>query len=138
MDSNSVLFISGFCLTSSTGIAQDIRLISGSANNEGRVEVFRNRQWQTVCDDGWGLNDANVACRQLGYGYAIRAVTHAHYGPGTGGQWEVNILCTGRERRLQDCAANTLSFKLLVGCSHSEDAGVICATSSECRVPQSI
>ena len=121
--------------TSSTGSAQDIRLVGGSVNNEGRVEVFHRGQWQTVCDDGWDLNDANVACRQLGYGHAIRAVTHAQFGQGTGGQWEGSIICTGRERRLQDCTILILTiFQIRLRCSHREDAGVICSTSSECRV----
>ena len=114
--------------TSSTGSAQDIRLVGGSANNEGRVEVFRSGQWQTVCDDGWDLNDADVACRQLGYGYAIRVVTNALFGQGTGGQWDASFSCTGRESRLDNCVTS-LSF-----CSHSEDVGVICSTSSEYRI----
>ena len=120
--------------TSSTGSAQDIRLVGGRVANEGRVEVFHSGQWQTVCDNGWGLNDADVACRQLGYGHAIRAVTHARFGRGTGGQWEGSILCTGSERRLHDCVFLISLFGIRIRCSHSEDAGVICSTSSECRV----
>ena len=45
----------------------DIRLRGGTSANEGRVEICDNHAWGTVCDDLWGVPDANVACRQLGF-----------------------------------------------------------------------
>ena len=44
----------------------DIRLVEGSTELEGRVEVCKNNAWGTVCDAGWSSYDARVVCRQLG------------------------------------------------------------------------
>ena len=55
--------------TGSTCTYGNVRLVGGSNQYEGRVEVCINDQWGTVCDDSWGTTDATVVCRQLGYAY---------------------------------------------------------------------
>ena len=33
----------------------------------GRLEVNHDGQWGTVCDDNFGVAEADAACRQLGF-----------------------------------------------------------------------
>ena len=42
-------------------------LVNGPSSSEGRLEVYHNGRWGTVCDDRFSDVDARVACRSLGY-----------------------------------------------------------------------
>ena len=100
-----------------------IRLIAGANNFEGRIEVYYQNQWGTVCDDFWDLNDANVACRQLGLGAATAALSFSTFGQGSGNIWLDNLRCGGTEDCLGNCTHNGWGVH---NCAHFEDAGVRC------------
>ena len=89
------------------------------------MELLINGTWGTVCDDEWDLQDANVVCRQLGFGSAVTAVKSAAFGKGLGKIWMNKVRCKGDESALTQCAHNGLGKG---NCSHRKDAGVICAT----------
>ncbi|XP_027140634.1 deleted in malignant brain tumors 1 protein isoform X2 [Larimichthys crocea] len=97
---------------------------SGSTQCSGRVEIYHNNVWGTVCDDGWDLNDAQVVCRQLGCGTALSVPQSAHFGQGSGQIWINNVACSGSESSLTECQHGGFGQH---NCGHSGDAGVICS-----------
>uniref|UniRef100_A0A8D0KTK9 SRCR domain-containing protein n=1 Tax=Strix occidentalis caurina TaxID=311401 RepID=A0A8D0KTK9_STROC len=100
-----------------------LRLVNGGDMCSGRLEVFHNGSWATICDDGWNMQDATVVCRQLGCGPAVSANIEAFFGEGTGDILLDNVACTGDESSLEQCSHRGLGTH---DCYHKEDAGVIC------------
>ena len=86
--------------------------------------MYHNNIWGTVCDDGWGLNDARVVCRQLGYPGAISALGYSIFGAGSGQIWLNNVACLGSESSLVYCRHSGWGIH---NCHHDEDASVICS-----------
>lgn len=104
-------------------LLENVRLVGGTNACNGRVEVYHDGQWGTVCDDFFDINDAQVICRQLGY-RATASYHRAHYGQGTLPIFLDNLQCTGSEDSLNSCRRNGWGVH---NCGHYEDASVDCA-----------
>ncbi|XP_043092909.1 scavenger receptor cysteine-rich type 1 protein M130-like [Puntigrus tetrazona] len=108
-----------------------LRLSGGKGRCSGRLEVYHNAVWGSVCDDQWDIRDAQVVCRQLGCGAALRADGNSVFGAGEGVVWMNRVECRGNEIHLWDCP---LSLKNHTDCSHKEHAGLTCADVSDVSV----
>ena len=57
------------CQAQSTQIANcsngDIRLVNGTNELEGRLEICINNAWGSVCSQGFTEDDAKVVCQQI-------------------------------------------------------------------------
>ncbi|XP_061106420.1 scavenger receptor cysteine-rich domain-containing group B protein [Conger conger] len=110
--------------TTGTPAEGTLRLVNGQHSCEGRVEMFFQAHWGTICDDAWDLPDAQVVCRQVGgCGEATHAWGEAFFGRGNGTILLDNLKCSGLEVSLLECSHIPWNVH---NCDHSEDAGVSC------------
>ena len=118
--------------------ATGIRLVSSDSiinYSAGRVEVFYDGEWGTICDDhpidganGHDNNNAaNVICRMLGFTHGI-VKNQAYFGEGNGRIWLDEVNCTGTEESLFDCSHHPWGFH---DCYNNEDLGVVCRNGEQ-------
>lgn len=105
-----------------------LRLVNGTQPLTGRVEVMYKGTWGTICDDGFGTEEATVICRQMGY---CGGITKAKL---TFGQASDHlsihlddVVCIGREVNIMQCRSAGLGTH---NCNHDEDVGVACRRCS--------
>ena len=119
-----------------------IRLVNGTAPNEGLVEICINNTWGTVCDASWSnsRSNAEVVCRQLGYStngtrnslldslwlYSTIGSMSEYFGPGYGEIFLDDVACGGFESSLLHCRHNFIGTH---DCTHGHDnIGVKCSS----------
>ena len=56
------------CVITHVLLLVTVRLAGSGLPYQGRLEVYYNGAWGTVCDDDFGNVDATVACKSLGSG----------------------------------------------------------------------
>ena len=107
-----------------------VTLVGGTSDDRGRVQVFYNNTWGTVCSELWSDADARVVCRMLGFSIAAVMSTKvtSQYGSINllAPIWLSNVGCLGTEASINNCQ-QTLPIGLhTCVAGHIQDAGVNC------------
>lgn len=103
--------------------------MDGPTIQEGRVEVKYRGIWGTICDDDFGIHEARVVCRQLGFN-GTAEVRKNKYKQGTGQIWLDQVACNGNETSVDDCIHWHWGEH---NCGHGEDVGVRCGLTQSPR-----
>nr|XP_020847133.1 CD5 antigen-like [Phascolarctos cinereus] len=100
-----------------------MRLVGGPNPCEGRVELWKNGQWGTVCDDYWTKKTMAIVCQELQCGPGVASPAGRVYSPKAQEDQPIwNLNCQGTEAKLAECEED-----IYVECNdHDEDVGVIC------------
>ncbi|XP_064597500.1 deleted in malignant brain tumors 1 protein-like [Liolophura sinensis] len=116
----------GLVCSNLTSQTYSLRLVNGQETNSslsGRLEVFFNGVWGTVCDDSVNNRTGNTLCRILGFSVGYY-VPRARFGSGTGTIWLDDVVCSGNETSISQCSHRPWGIN---NCGHSEDLGLVCS-----------
>jgi len=121
--SNSLLSVVALLMVLTTATAQvSVHLSGGPGRHEGRIEVYYNGTWGTVCRHSFDDRDARVVCYMLGYGHTGRSIGN-RYGAGSGRIWLDDVQCRGTETNIADCGHRVWGNH---NCRHYDDVSVSC------------
>ena len=111
-----------------------VRLANSTQTNttySGRVEVFINGEWGTVCSDHWNFSSACILCRELGYPIVEDFYTWPSQYDGfyarKGKIWLSKVQCESRAHSIFECQQSGFGNN---DCSHSQDLGITCSISA--------
>jgi len=93
-----------------------------SVSNAGRLEIYYNNTWGTVCATRFNGKAAQVACYMMGCGRSGQ-LTYQRYGRVSGPIWLSEVECTGHELSLAECGHSGWG---LHNCHHYQDVSIIC------------
>ncbi|XP_069176539.1 protein bark beetle isoform X5 [Procambarus clarkii] len=106
-----------------------IKLLGGRNDLEGRLMVYIDGEWGSVCSHGWTVDAAAVACQQMGFVLNPEDwfLEPSHMPPD--GQTSrillSNVQCDEFDTDITKCK-HDVSWELENSCSHSEDVGIRC------------
>ncbi|KAJ6627325.1 Neurotrypsin [Pseudolycoriella hygida] len=112
-------------------ISYDVRLSGdGDRQNMGRIEVKVFDKWGHICGDGFGINEANVFCREAGFPLgAVEVKLNYNSQPTVTTAVDVpkytldDLRCSGNETSIKECEYNGWDVH---DCSSEDTVGVIC------------
>ena len=107
-----------------------VRLVGGRTVREGRLQVQVDGQWGTVCDFGWTIKSAAVACQQMGFVLNTEDWRlQPNEIPKEGADDPIlmsNVRCGDLETDIRRCRRAETQQDLLNSCSHEYDVGLRC------------
>ncbi|XP_065884217.1 scavenger receptor cysteine-rich type 1 protein M130-like isoform X2 [Dysidea avara] len=105
----------------------DLRLTGyGATSLWGRLEIYHDGIWGTICDEQFTINEAEVACRQMGLGYSVNVRTKPLQRHGLADSTVHFIFsCNGSESHLLNC--EQIQITNTSHCSHKDDVEIICS-----------
>jgi len=99
--------------------------LSDGTDTSGRVELFFNGRWGTICNDKFDKLDGEVVCRQLNQGSVSRIAKPGEFPVSKNDQpiWLDEIQCSGNEKWLSACLHSGYGSN---DCNHNKDVAVVC------------
>ncbi|CAM4441100.1 unnamed protein product [Caretta caretta] len=112
----------------------DLRLVSDS-DCAGRLEVFYNGTWGSVCSNQMSGVTPAIVCKQLNCGDGGQLARDLAYGAGSGPTWLDHVSCSEQHRSLWQCPSGL--WKQQSCDNRAEETHISCSGIKE-KTPQTL